>query len=244
MVEMTLVSAVPSQASWSRLSILLLGFALGMRHATDSDHVVAVSTLVSRESGLRRAAWLGALWGAGHTLTILAVGIAILLFTLVIPARIGLGMEFTVGVMLVMLGCVNLVGNRRQWESQQPGKSGLDKWLRRSEATRWFRPFAVGLVHGLAGSAAVALLVLATLRDKRWAVAYLALFGLGTIAGMMVITVGMASALRHAASRFEWLHTRLSLITGVASVAFGLFLIYQMGFQHGLFTSHPVWTPE
>ena len=100
------------------------------------------------------------------------------------------------------------------------------------------------LVHGLAGSAAVALLVLTTLHNTRWAVAYLFIFGVGTIAGMMVITVAMASALNYAGSRSQWINRRLSLATGVLSVAFGLFLVYQMGFHHGLFTSHPVWTPE
>ena len=102
----------------------------------------------------------------------------------------------------------------------------------------------VGLVHGLAGSAAVALLVLATIHNTRWAVAYLFIFGVGTIAGMMVITVAMASALNYAGSRSQWINRRLSLATGFLSVAFGLFLVYQMGFHHGLFTSHPVWTPE
>ncbi len=85
-----------------------------MRHATDADHVVAVSTIVTRERRLSSAALIGALWGAGHTFTILAVGAAIILFTLVIPPRLGLTMEFSVGLMLILLGAFNLRGFGQQ----------------------------------------------------------------------------------------------------------------------------------
>ncbi|HXS12598.1 MAG TPA: hypothetical protein VN734_07835 [Acidobacteriaceae bacterium] len=259
--------ASPS-ATLGLLPILVLGFVLGMRHATDADHVVAVSTIVSRERRVGNAAWIGALWGAGHTITIFAVGVGIIVFTLVIPPRVGLSMEFSVGLMLVLLGWVNLRGLDRNWPADPSsaelasaathtrGGDGhthaiagrsidtMDRWFRRWTIYQWLRPLIVGLVHGLAGSAAVALLVLTTLHNSRWAVAYLFIFGVGTIAGMMVITVTMASALNYAGSRSQWINRRLSLATGFLSVAFGLFLVYQMGFHHGLFTSHPAWTPE
>lgn len=252
-------------------AILALGFFLGMRHATDADHVVAVSTIVSRERKIGSAALIGALWGAGHTITIFAVGACIILFTLVIPPRVGLSMEFSVGLMLVLLGWVNLRSLRESWTdvSPEPAGGGLarphghglfsmphshdradasirsfDRMFGGWSLYQWIRPLAVGLVHGLAGSAAVALLVLTTLHNSRWAVAYLLIFGVGTIAGMMVITVGMASALRYAGARSAWINRRLSLATGLVSVAFGLFIVYQMGFVHGLFTAHPTWTPE
>jgi high-affinity nickel-transport protein len=258
-----------SSATLSLISILVLGFVLGMRHATDADHVVAVSTIVSRERRIRSAAWIGALWGAGHTITIFAVGVGIIVFTLVIPPRVGLSMEFSVGLMLVLLGWINLRGLGRNWRADAPSTelastaphahdetgshthaladrsiNSMDRWFRGWTIYRWLRPLIVGLVHGLAGSAAVALLVLTTLHNSHWAVAYLFIFGIGTIAGMMVITVAMASALNFAGSRSQWINRRLSLATGFLSVAFGLFLVYQMGFHHGLFTSHPVWTPQ
>jgi len=248
----------------SLISILILGFVLGMRHATDADHVVAVSTIVSRERRISSAAWIGAIWGAGHTITIFVVGVGIILFTLVIPPRIGLSMEFSVGLMLVLLGWLNLRGLGKTWRGDQSlsktsetqaapphthattdrSVDAMDRWFGGWTIYQWVRPLLVGLVHGLAGSAAVALLVLATLHNSRWAVAYLLIFGVGTIAGMMVITVAMASALNFAGSRSHWINRRLSLATGFLSVAFGLFLVYQMGFHYGLFTSHPVWTPE
>src|SRR3984957_12843390 len=97
----------------SLFSIVALGFFLGMRHATDPDHVVAVTTIVSRQRSVRHAALIGALWGLGHTITILAVGSAIIIFGLVIPPRVGLSMEFSVGLMLVLLGVLNLSGIMR-----------------------------------------------------------------------------------------------------------------------------------
>jgi high-affinity nickel permease len=256
--------------SFSLLTVLALGFFLGMRHATDADHVVAVSTIVSRERRIGSAAWIGALWGTGHTITIFAVGVGIIVFTLVIPPRVGLSMEFSVGLMLILLGWLNLRGITNSWKTMPSDQlegthelthshgygrghthaeldssmQAMDRLLGGSNIYQWVRPLVVGLVHGLAGSAAVALLVLTTLHNSRWEVAYLLVFGIGTIAGMMVITVAMASALRYAGSRSAWINRRLSVATGFLSVAFGLFIIYQMGYARGLFTSHPMWTPQ
>ena len=254
-------------ASLSLLGILALGFFLGMRHATDADHVVAVSTIVSRERRIGSAALIGGMWGVGHTITILLVGVGIILFTLVIPPRLGLSMEFSVGLMLILLGALNLRGFWKQMDAGVMAQQGtvvhphaddnghshpvayrsvdyMDARFGGWKVYQWMRPLVVGLVHGMAGSAAVALLVLATLHNTNWAVAYLFLFGVGTIAGMMVITVAMASALRYAGAKSAWINQRLAVATGFLSVAFGMFIVYQMGFAHGLFTAHPTWTPE
>lgn len=246
MGELSSLSSYP--ASIGLVAVLGLGFVLGMRHATDVDHVVAVSTIVSRERKVRSAALIGALWGVGHTVTIFAVGIGIILFTLVIPARVGLSMEFSVGLMLIALGWWNLRSLNLSGSSEHahsPSTIGsIDRRFGRWTIYQWIRPLVVGLVHGLAGSAAIALLVLTTIHDARWAVSYLLIFGVGTIAGMMAITVAMASALRYAGSRSAWINRRLSFATGLLSVCFGLFIVYQMGFVHGLFTTHPAWTPR
>jgi len=263
------------------ISIIALGFFLGVRHATDPDHVIAVTTIVARHRTVKHAAWIGALWGIGHTFTILVVGGSIILFGWVIPPRIGLSMEFSVGLMLILLGIMNLTGMLR-WVSStfslgflraevhshphshgdyihtHPHAHNPEAHSHDPEHTpvNWFdrhfgrigfyqvvRPLIVGIVHGLAGSAAVALLVLTTIRDPRWALAYLFVFGVGTIAGMMLITaaVGLPFARVAHSSR---LNQGLRLASGFISLAFGIFLAYQFGLVKGLFTSHPNWTPH
>ena len=222
------------------LATLLLGFFLGIRHATDADHVVAVSTIVGREPSRRGALWIGAAWGVGHTATILAVGGAIVVFNLVIPARLGLSMELTVAVMLVVLGLLNLRSAVQRLDevtghvAHPPPLSGH----------RYLRPRVVGVMHGLAGSAAIALLVLGTVREPLWGFLYLGLFGVGTVVGMMVLTTAMSVPLAHASRRFASFDRLLARATGVLSLAFGLYLAYRVGFVDGLFTSRPAWTPQ
>jgi hypothetical protein len=279
-------------------SLLFLGFFLGMRHATDADHVVAIATIVSRQRTLRGSALIGGAWGLGHTLTILVVGSAIILFGVVIPARVGLAMELAVGIMLVLLGLLTLTGLGRvirEAAASRTGTAGLrhahghghdlhshdyphdhahahgdyvhqhahghgaeghghrddQTPLARIDGTlggltlyQYLRPLVVGIVHGLAGSAAVALLVLAAVRDPGWAMAYLLLFGAGTIIGMMLITMALAMPFAFSWTtlpRFNW---QLRVASGLISFGFGLLLIYEIGFADGgLFTAAPTWQP-
>src|SRR3984893_7453729 len=254
-----------------------------MRHATDPRQVIAVSPTVSRERSIAKAGLIGVLWGCGHTLTIVAVGAAIVLFGLAIPARVGLTMEFSVGLMLILLGVLNLTGAMK-WISEKfspahPRVAGEHAHLHEHGSHVHFnwcfhgpaadhhgnslaapnrlrgpfgrlglfhalRPLFVGIVHGLAGSATVALLVLGTIRDPRWAVLYLLVFGAGTIAGMMFITAAIALPFSFAGYKFAWLNRGLITASGLVSLAFGLFICYHIGLIDGLFTSHPVWTPS
>ncbi len=209
------------------LTAILLGALLGLRHATDADHVVAVTAIVSRERSLVRAAGVGALWGVGHTLTLLAVGGAIVAFRLVIPPRVGLGLEFGVAVMLVGLGYANLRARKDEPHSHDPA-----------------RPFLVGIVHGLAGSAAVALLVLATIRGTMPALAYLFVFGLGTVLGMVAVTVILAAPALYVGARVERFHTGIRFAAGALSIAFGLLLAHELIVDGGLFSAVPVWEPH
>jgi ABC-type nickel/cobalt efflux system permease component RcnA len=267
----------------SFLSIIALGFFLGMRHATDPDHVIAVTTIVARHRTIKDASLVGALWGVGHTLTIVAVGGAIILFGWVIPARTGLSMEFSVAVMLILLGIMNLTGflqwinarfssapgGPRELHSHRHAHAHHHHWHRHthepaghdhdSEDTllTWFdrhlgriglfqlvRPLVVGIVHGLAGSAAVALLVLTTIRDPRWAAIYLLIFGIGTVAGMILITAAISLPVVYGgkvSSRIGW---GLRVSSGLISLGFGLFLAHQIGFVDGLFSGHPQWVPR
>jgi uncharacterized membrane protein (DUF441 family) len=226
------------------LAILSLGFLLGMRHATDPDHVIAVTTIVARQRSAGAAAAVGAVWGLGHTLTILAVGSGIIVFGWVIPPRIGLSMEWSVGLMLVLLGFMNLTPHSHEHTHDAKPVGWLDRHFGALGAYRLVRPLIVGIVHGLAGSAAVALLVLTTIRDARLAVLYLALFGLGTIVGMMLMTAVIAVPFAYTNTQFERVNHGLRLASGVLSLAFGLFIAYRIGVVDGLFTGHPHWTPE
>src|SRR5260370_6192180 len=260
------------------LSLTSLGFFLGVRHATDPDHVIADSTIVTRQRTIRGALLIGSLWGVGHTLTIVVVGGAIILFSIVIPPRLGLTMEMAVALMLIVLGMWNLTGilqhireiltsgggrARRLHQhlhshgdyvhshplGSGPGQHGhredqtppawLDRQLGRLGLYQVLRPLVVGLVHGLAGSAAVALLVLALIRNPWWAIAYLLVFGIGTIAGMMLITAAIAAPLAYASSQFSRVERHLRVASGLLSLGFGLCLVYQIGVVNGLLTGHP-----
>ena len=245
------------------LSIILLGFFLGMRHATDSDHVVAVTTIVSRQRKIGSAALTGVFWGIGHSLTLLVVGGLIILFGVVIPERLGMGLEFCVALMLILLGALNLRAFKRdvnslhqhthlhgdfvhshphQHDPENHGHSEndvptarLDRHFGRSRLYRALRPLVIGVVHGLAGSAAVALLVLPIIRDPLWAMMYLFVFGVGTIAGMMLITAAIAAPITYSANRFSPFNRYVGAAAGALSLIFGLFLVYQIGFVDGLF---------
>jgi len=262
----------------SFLAIVVVGFFLGMRHATDPDHVIAVTTIVSRKNGIARAGLIGALWGLGHTLTIFVVGSAIILFKVTIPPRVGLSMEFAVGLMLILLGVLNLTGVLcRLQERLSPnaamlelpfresspssltraGRPSLEQGSDRTESSvrigkdfrgiglyNALRPIAIGIIHGLAGSAAVALLVMTTIPDPWWSIAYLLLFGVGTVAGMILITSLIALPFAYSPERFSNWNRSISAASGLLSMGFGLFLSYKMSIVYGLFTDHPQWTPR
>jgi len=241
------------------LSILALGFFLGMRHATDSDHVIAVTTIVSRQRKVGSAALTGIYWGIGHSITLLAVGGAIIILGVVIPVRLGMSLEFCVGLMLILLGWLNIRSFRRgvdqlpldehshqhahchsdyihtqahSHSAEEHGHSENDVPTARSD--RQFgqshfylrlRPMIVGVVHGLAGSAAVALFVLPVIRNPVWAMFYLSIFGVGTIAGLMLITAAIAAPITYSANRFRPFNRCVGAAAGVLSLIFGLFFV-------------------
>jgi high-affinity nickel-transport protein len=241
--------------------------------------VVAVTTIVTKQQELTRAALIGALWGLGHTFTIFVVGTMIILFQVTIPPRLGLSMEFAVAAMLIVLGVLNLTGTL-QWlqekflrapqfpsvstiiaadtsaipqpeGSPNPDEAGIAAAPRPATNAllgvglfNVVRPLIIGTVHGLAGSAAVALLVMSTIHDPWWAIAYLLLFGIGTIAGMMLITAVIAMPVAFTGKKFSNWNRALAVGSGLLSLSFGLFLSYQIGFVDGLFRAHPQWTPH
>lgn len=211
----------------SLLFTFITSLLLGMRHATDPDHIVAVTTIVTRERSVAKAAGVGAVWGIGHTITLLIVGGAIIGFKVAMNARLGLSLELCVAIMLIVLGLLNLFNVRAR-------TSGIS-------ATR---PFLVGVVHGLAGSAGAALLIVPLIDDPRWAAIYLLTFGLGTIVGMALITLTIAFPSLLAAAHLPNFQRSLRIASGAVSLVFGLYLAHKIGFRDGLFTTETRWSPQ
>ncbi|HLK38291.1 MAG TPA: high-affinity nickel-transport family protein [Polyangiaceae bacterium] len=219
-------------------AILALGFLLGMRHATEPDHVVAVSTIASSARALRPAALVGALWGVGHTATILVFGGVLLVCGIVVPPPVGMSLELAVAAMLVVLGVVNVRGVLRVARRAAPEVAAAEPRAVSSRPGGSLRPVAIGVVHGLAGSAAVALLVLGEIPNPWWGLAYLVVFGTGTVAGMVLVTLAIAMPFAAVARRFDRVQGALRLSTGCASVILGAVIAYRIGFVQGLFTGH------
>jgi ABC-type nickel/cobalt efflux system permease component RcnA len=258
------------------LTLAGFGFLLGMRHATDADHVIAVTTILNRSRRFMDATIIGAIWGLGHTVTVVVVGVLIIVFGIVIPPPVGLGMEFAVAVMLILLGVLNLTGAMR-WLTERftppaPMHGHAHEHLHAHESGDdphghehahlhghgsdpgllqtfgWFqlgRPLVVGLVHGLAGSAAVALLVLTDLaiNDRGQALVYLLIFCVGVAAGMAILTTLIGLPFMVSRARSERINRYLTIGSGILSLAFGLFLAYQIGIVDGLFTGNFHWEP-
>lgn len=264
-------------SSMNPLTILGIGLLLGIRHATDADHVVAVSAIVARQKKIGAASIIGALWGIGHTLTVFLVGTAIILFHIVIPPRVGLLLEFTVAITLIVLGILNLTGflqlivnkltpgnqehTHLHFHDRDPHlhihdheditenertsrKISLKQLVRQYGAFQFIRPIVVGLIHGLAGSAAVALLILSTIQSPQVAILYLLIFGLGTIIGMMVITTLLGMPIIFAAKKFANAHKLVTTASGILSLAFGLYLAWEISVIGQFFGANPQWNPH
>ena len=227
-----------------------LGLILGIKHALDADHLVAVSTIVSEHKELKWASLIGAFWGLGHTATLFLVGLLVIGLRVTIPPRMALGLEFLVSIMLVMLGAnilwrsfgvekIHLHAHTHNPETHTHfhvhGKPGQDH-----THTHPFRsmrkPFFVGMVHGLAGSAALMLLVLTTIPSPLAGLAYIVIFGFGSVGGMLILSSMIGLPFILTAQRFTYLNRWIRVIAAAASVLFGLYLGWDIGFNEGLFS--------
>ena len=238
----------------SALALLSLGLVFGLKHATEADHVVAVSTIVSRERSLLRSALVGALWGVGHTAALIAVGVVVLAFRVAVPERVAGWLEFGVALMLIGLGASALLRalSRRadvhlhqhehdnvshvhlHFHERGTGHTGAVSAHSHAVSRIGLKPLFVGAMHGLAGSAALTLLVLAQVKSAALGLVYLAVFGIGSVAGMLFMSalVGLPFAL--SARRFKRAHYGLQTAAGALSIVFGLWYAYEIGVARGL----------
>lgn len=232
---------------------LTLGFVLGLRHALDPDHLVAVSTIVSEHKSVARSSLIGTFWGLGHTASLLAVSVVILLLRTSISERASLWLELPVSLMLIALGINTLWRTLRErgWQvhthvhSHDDGDDGgaegephshihlhaHDEHIHRHHLLRLGRrPFLVGLVHGVAGSAAITLAVVATIPSIALGLIYIAIFGIGSIGGMLLMSAMIGLPFALTARRFAILNGGIRLLAGLFSILFGLWLAW--GLMH------------
>jgi ABC-type nickel/cobalt efflux system permease component RcnA len=224
-----------------------LGLLLGIQHALDPDHLIAVSTIVSEQRDFKWASLIGAFWGLGHTTTLFIVGMLVIGLRVTIPPRLGAGLELLVALMLVILGVnvlrksfgaerVHLHTHSHNPEThthfhvhenpkQDHGHGHPFKAMR--------RPFIVGMVHGLAGSAALMLLVLSTIESPLGGLLYIVIFGLGSVGGMLLLSGIISLPFILTAQRFSLMNRWIRVIAGVASVGFGLVLGWEIGSELG-----------
>jgi len=234
-------------------SLLALGFLLGMRHALDADHLAAVATLATRSRSVGHTLLQGVAWGTGHTLTLMLFGGAVLVLGLVLPARAAQALELAVGVMLVVLGADVLY---RLWRERvhfhahrhADGVAHFHAHAHREESAphdparhehrhpRGFpgRALLVGMVHGMAGSAALILLSLEALRSPAWGFAYIAIFGLGSILGMAALSAAIAVPLQLTSRHLTEAYDGLSAAVGLATLVLGCYIVYRIGIGEGL----------
>jgi hypothetical protein len=207
------------------LPALTFGFVLGVRHATDADHLAAVGTIATGGPSSRRAALVGAWWGLGHSASVLLVGGTLVLLRLPMPVRIALAFEFVVALMLIVLGVRSLLARR----ADAPAPA--------------LRPLVVGIVHGLAGSAVLALLLIATTDSALQAAIYLVCFCIGTTVGMAAVSALFALPARLDARRALTIERGVRVAAGIASIGIGVSIAHRVGIQDGLFAAVPPTTP-
>lgn len=208
-------------------SILTLGFILGIKHAIEPDHIIAVSTIASRSKKLSQSTLAGVFWGIGHTATLFFIGITLILMKNSISDKVSMSLEFLVGIMLVYLGIVNVLSaNKNQLHDHGNHSQYGDKHY-------FIKSSFIGLVHGLAGSAAIVILTMSTVNSLWQSSAYILIFGVGTITGMLLFTTVIGIPFVFSSSKKE-MNSLFTLISGLISVLFGLYYMYNLAINDGL----------
>lgn len=201
------------------LTGILLGLLVGVRHAFEPDHLTAVSTLVTHARDGKRGALLGAIWGLGHTASLVVVGLVLMILGATLPAQIAAAFECGVAAMLVILG-IRAIVHRNDHRNDEHAPDAVTHLHVGDRVVLW-RPLFVGLIHGLAGSGALTAFVFAEQPTFAARVAYIALFGFGSVAGMAIAS-GIAGVSLQAVARTARIRRGLALATGAVSIVVGV----------------------
>jgi len=236
-------------------SLLSLGFVLGMRHALETDHVAAMASLVTRSGSVGDSIRQGAVWGAGHTLTLFVFGSVVLLLDTVMPEKLAQGLEFIVGLMLVGLGIDVLrrlqrdhihihfhrhADGQRHFHAHshagERGHAAVHRHHHHHDNRGRFplRALFVGIIHGMAGSAVLILLTLQSVHSPLTGMVYILMFGIGSIAGMATLSAIIAVPLRYSITGLSWVHNGLQALVGVTTLCVGGMMLYDIGITGGL----------
>jgi sulfite exporter TauE/SafE len=240
---------ISDQESISTVSILGFGFALGLKHAIEADHLAAVSTIVSERKSVWSSSLVGGLWGLGHTISLLLVGILVIVLHVRISGRVAEALEFCVAIMLVALGINALFklyrgekihihehehgGHRHLHVHSHDGRPEPGPNTHHGLKLQ-ARPLLIGMVHGMAGSAALMLLVLAAISSTWVALLYIVVFGIGSIGGMMLMSAFVGLPLSLTVKRFTRANLWIRGMAGVFSLFLGMLMAYEIGIQGGL----------
>jgi len=230
------------------LSILALGFVLGIKHAIEPDHVIAVSTIASQSKKLFKSTLAGVFWGIGHTATLFIIGVILILMKGEIPEKWAMSLEFLVGIMLVYLGLTTLLSFKNIHIHQHEHDGDEHKHLHshshngkhqhqhnhQHQNVSYLKSLFIGLVHGLAGSGAMVLLTMSTVKNVWEAAVYILIFGAGTILGMLFFTTIIGIPFVFSAKK-RVLNQTLTRLTGVISIAFGMYYMYNLAITEGLY---------
>lgn len=234
----------------STAAVLGFGFLIGLKHATEADHLAAVSTIVSERKSIWSSMFIGGIWGLGHTISLVVAGIFVLLLNFQISEHTERILEFCVGVMLVLLG-LNVLRKLIQGatihfhQHEHAGHKHVHPHLHEPAEAKEkhthhgfsFSPRAliIGMVHGLAGSAALMLLVIPTIESRPLGLLYIVVFGVGSIAGMMLMSFLVGLPFHLTAAKFNRFNYILQGVAGLVSIGLGLLIIYEKGIVEGLF---------
>lgn len=227
---------------------VLFGFLLGLQHALEADHIAAVASITADKKGVRQIVRHGAVWGLGHALMLGAFGGAVYALELSLSGRLASGLEFAVGIMMVLLGArllYVLLRDRIHFHTHRHAAGDVhfhahshagdvtnhaaSRHAHAHRAGGWRRSLAVGMMHGLAGSAALVALAASSAPSVPLGIAFMVLFGIGSIAGMALFSTVIAVPLSYTATTLTWATRGFQALAGVFAIGIGLHTLVETG---------------